>query len=246
MLNSPTERVTTISEPATMPPRQLGRTTPKNRWRALAPRLAALSSRVRRSMADQHGEDRPHHEREREEHVTDQDEEPGGPELSERAIGDDEREGGGQSGDRHRHHQQLLEGSRQPVLAPRQRVGGGNAEHQGHGQAGQRDPDGAKDGVAVAGPHLGHPAQGEPAAGSDEVVLGQSGQDRHSHGDDQEGAHEEREGELKSEAQATPAHLRRPPPRWRRRRSGPWPAPARSGRRGRRRAPRRPRCSPGA
>ena len=51
MLNSPIDSVTTISEPASMPARQLGSTMWKKRWRKLAPSEAAPSSSVFRSIA---------------------------------------------------------------------------------------------------------------------------------------------------------------------------------------------------
>ncbi|MCY1384287.1 hypothetical protein D9M69_725240 [compost metagenome] len=51
-LNSPTDSVTTISAPARMPWRQLGRITVKKRCMRPAPRLEAASSSVRISMAD--------------------------------------------------------------------------------------------------------------------------------------------------------------------------------------------------
>ncbi len=51
MLNSPMESVTTMSEPARMPERQFGSTTVKTRLKNPAPRLAAPSSSVFRSIA---------------------------------------------------------------------------------------------------------------------------------------------------------------------------------------------------
>src|SRR5205085_2809795 len=52
ILNSPIDSVTTIRLPATIPGREFGSTTLKNRWRKVAPRLAAASSSVFRSIAD--------------------------------------------------------------------------------------------------------------------------------------------------------------------------------------------------
>jgi len=52
VLNSPMDRITTISDPARIPERQFGSATVASRRQKPAPRLAAPSSSVFRSVAD--------------------------------------------------------------------------------------------------------------------------------------------------------------------------------------------------
>ncbi len=224
------DSVTTISEPASTPARQLGSTMWKKRWRKLAPSEAAPSSSVFRSIAISTAST----ERTMKGSVNstwpDQDEGPRGAEAAGGTIGDDQRQRGGEPRHRHRHHQQFLQRAGKRGLALGQHVGRGNAEHQRAAEAGERDADREEDGVAIAGPDLADPAQGQPALDADEIVHRQPGQHGEDHRHDQERADQQREGELGEEERAAVAHvalLSPRPRRCRRRRCGRRRAPSR-------------------
>ncbi len=110
----------------------------------MAPRLAAPSSRVRKSSGQdrQHGAD---HERQGVQHVAHQNEEPAQAEIAEGPVGDDERQRDGKARDGDRQDQGLLDHAGDRARPLGQDVGRRHADHKVADEAGdgdlQREPD---------------------------------------------------------------------------------------------------------
>ena len=140
----------------------------------------------------------------------DQDEEPGAAEIAKAAIGEQQRQRDGKSGNRQRQRDDLLDDARQPPSPHMQRVGRGNTDGQRHGKGREGDHERQQDGAGIELPDLRHPLQGHAGLDAAKIIHGDAGGNRQDRRHHQECGNDQGEDELAGEDQAIAHGLIRP------------------------------------